>query len=282
MSIAVVVLTQSDRTADLLPLIDSLASVELDDRILIGNGVICPRFDGWTCIDLDDNIGVPAGRDLGIRETNCDLVLVLDDDAILLSNDIVEIARDGFSQVTRLGVLGLRIVAPSGVTSPARWRPTTHRNDASERFKRAVTFPGGAHILLRDAYLDVGGYCGDFFFKHEETDLSWSLLSAGFDIRFVDDPLVEHPATAESRHPRLLAVSVRNKVWLARRHLPAPLALLSLAASFRMLRSARSLGDLADFGRGLKHGLATTPFERAPMSWSTTIELTQRGRPPIL
>jgi hypothetical protein len=61
-------------------------------------------------------------------------------------------------------------------------------------------FLGGACALRREAYDSVGGYFTELFYGHEELELSWRLIDAGWMIEYLDDVRVTHPKTDISRH----------------------------------------------------------------------------------
>ena len=61
------------------------------------------------------------------------------------------------------------------------------------------------------------------------TDLSWQLLDRGWDIRYSPEVTVTHPTTTPRRHEMAARLTARNRVWLARRNLPWPLALTYVA-----------------------------------------------------
>lgn len=64
---------------------------------------------------------------------------------------------------------------------------------------------------------------GEFFFGHEESDLAWRALDAGWKILYEPELVLQHPATSPARHAVYYRFTARNRVWLARRRLPAAL-----------------------------------------------------------
>ena len=76
----------------------------------------------------------------------------------------------------------------------------------------------------------------------------------------------------------------RNRVWLARRNLPAPVGAVYLATWFG-ITSARSVGNVAALKAGLRgwrEGLTTPAGRRQPISWRTVLRLTTKGHPPLI
>jgi hypothetical protein len=75
---------------------------------------------------------------------------------------------------------------------------------------------------------------------------------------------------------------MRNRVWLAYRNLPVPLAAGYVANWFAIstVRDPRSVGTLI---RGAWQGWRSRPRdERSPIEWRTVAELTRLGRPPLV
>jgi len=78
-------------------------------------------------------------------------------------------------------------------------------------------------------------------------------------------------------------MNARNRVWVARRNLPLPLAPIYIAvwAAITVAR-IRRLSPLKIWFRGLHEGLTTDCGPRRPMSWRTVLRMSIAGRPPIV
>src|SRR4029077_7879113 len=122
-----------------------------------------------------------------------------------------------------LAVISFRVADPEGGPG-ARWHVPRLRAGDPERSSPVTTFAGGACAIRRAAYLAAGGLPEAFFYAHEETDLAWRLLGLGY--RLEDDaPVgVRHPVLPNARHAGFYRLDGRNRVLLARRNLPWPLA----------------------------------------------------------
>lgn len=119
--------------------------------------------------------------------------------------------------------------------------------------------------------------------KHEETDLAWRALDAGWDILYEPQLVLQHPRTSPARHAVYHRMTARNRVWLARRHLPAPLVpvYLGVWTVLTVARTRSASGLRAWFG-GFAEGLRTDPGPRRPMRWRTVARMTSLGRPPVV
>jgi hypothetical protein len=78
-------------------------------------------------------------------------------------------------------------------------------------------------------------------------------------------------------------LGARNRVWLARRHLPAPLGALYVASfALRMLPLLRSRTRARAALRGYRAGLREACGERRPLRARTLWRMTRAGRPPVI
>ena len=57
---------------------------------------------------------------------------------------------------------------------------------------------------------------------HEGIDLGWRLMDAGWRLAYAGDVVARHPAPTGRPHRYSYYFGARNRVWLARRHLPLP------------------------------------------------------------
>jgi hypothetical protein len=78
-------------------------------------------------------------------------------------------------------------------------------------------------------------------------------------------------------------MQARNRVWLARRNLPLPLAVgyVMTWVALTVLR-ARSRLALRESARGWVQGLRTPCGDRRPIRWRTVWRMTKAGRPPLV
>jgi len=228
--------------------------------------------------ETERNLGVPGGRDLGLRASVEGIVGFLDDDAELLGDPtgIVE----AFDSDERLGAVALRLVDERGETA-RRHVPHAGAN-APAADSSVAYFLGGACAIRRGAYEEVGGYFTELFYGHEEIELSWRLIDAGWRIRYLADVEVFHPRTEISRHPDGWRLTGRNRVWIARRTLPWPIAFVHVL-TWLVLGAARAPRGAcrSSYLRGWWSGWRG-PIERRPIAWSTVWRLTRLGRPPII
>jgi GT2 family glycosyltransferase len=279
-----------DRPRELRTLLDSVAAQEGAPVrvVVVGNGAPLPELpDGVRGIELPENVGIPAGRNAGVeafgpRGEEVDAVLFLDDDGVLPLTDTAARVREAFSADPRLGIISFRIADPETGTTQRRHVPRLRASDPM-RSSKVTTFLGGATAVRSAVFADVGGLPDEFFYAHEETDLAWRALDAGWSVEYRADMLLHHPATAPSRHAVYHRMVARNRVWLARRNLPWPLVPAYLG-SWVLLTLARrpSRQALRAWFGGFAEGWTTPCGKRRPMRWRTVWRMTRLGRPPVI
>lgn len=290
LSLGAVVLTMGDRATELNALLESVAgqSGPPVHTVVVGNGAELPPLpDGVRPVQLDENLGIPAGRNAGIEAfgpagRDVDVVLFLDDDGLLPDRETANTLRACFDADPGLGIVSFRIADPDSGATQRRHVPRL-RASHPERSSKVTTFLGGACAVRSAVFADVGELPGDFFYAHEETDLAWRALDAGWDIAYRADAVLAHPTTSPARHALYYRMIARNRVWLARRNLPAPLIPLYLGTWLLLTLLRRPSRDArkAWFG-GFREGWKSPAGQRRPMSWRTAWRLTRLGRPPIV
>ncbi len=228
------------------------------------------------------NLGIPGGRNLGVAalDERCALVLFLDDDGELLGDDVLVGAAERFARDPLLGAVSLRIVDPASGATQRRHVPRLRVGDPL-RSSWVTTFLGGASILRLDAYRAAGGLPEEFFYAHEETSLAWRLLDRGYRLWYAGDLAMAHPATPPARHATYHHLTARNRVLLARKHLPHPLSIVYVVL-WAALGLARSPGGRLALLRGFADGLRAEGVTREPIRWRTVWRMTRYGRPPLL
>jgi hypothetical protein len=281
--VSVIVLTTGDRpveVANALTSVDTQSGVS-SESILVRNGGPPIEFNVDIDLALERNIGVPGGRNHGARHARMPLLCFLDDDATLIDDDVLAKASTRFNQSSALAVIGLRIVDGDGNTR-RRHHPRLLRS--VERSGPVTSFPGGACVIRKDAFLEVGGFCEDFVFALEETDLAWRLIDAGWRIDYGADLLAYHPPTAADRRSDVAERTARNRVWLARRNLPWPVGAVYVLTwlAIGIIRSRLAPKRIAALIRGTCAGLSGRGGYRHPIRWLTVGRLTRLGRPPII
>jgi GT2 family glycosyltransferase len=277
--IAAVVLTQGRRPAELAAAIESLRAQTIDvDIVVVGNGW---RPDGLAVrtVALAEDRGIPAGRNAGVPAVTGDLLFFLDDDARLAEPDALARVRERFEDPS-LGLLQLRVIASDGGTPPRDWVPRLRVGDRARSSDITAVWEG-AVAIRRELFERIGGWPEEFRFAHEGIDLAWRVMDTGARVAYAGDIAVLHPAYATAPHDYSAYYGARNRVYLARRHLPLPLGVPYVAGyALRTLPLLRGRARAAL--RGYRDGLRGNCGPRRPLRANTLWRMTRAGRPPLI
>jgi len=183
-----------------------------------------------TVIRDADSPGYIVGRNRLVRAAGQPYVLLLDDDARLLSREALVLALDILENDSEVGAVGFAQAERDGRPWGAHMQPSPARDP-----RRVRSFIGFAHLLRRDLFLALGGYRECFRHYGEEKEYCLRLMEAGHSVVYLPDALVAHVPDPNGRDPRrylryvarndclnaLLNDPVRRLMWT----LPARLAL---------------------------------------------------------
>ncbi|MEO5876047.1 MAG: glycosyltransferase [Streptosporangiaceae bacterium] len=255
--------------------------------ILVANGIPgewSPPIDDSRVrlVRLPANLGIPGGRNEGVAASTGELIFFLDDDGYYPSLELGRHLADSFAADPKLGIVSFQVKDPEGGPGQRRHVPRLRAGDP-DRSSEVTTFLGGACAMRRTAFDAAGGLPADFFYAHEETDLAWQAMDAGFRITYDASAVMCHPAVLPTRHAMFYRYNARNRVWLAKRNLPWPLAITYIGVwiSMTVLRE-RSPKALRPWFKGFVEGWRTPSGPRRPIRWRTAWRMARIGRPPII
>jgi GT2 family glycosyltransferase len=289
-TVAVVVLTQGTRPAELQHGLESVIAQQdvHTDIVVVGNGWDPAAADpplpaGVAALAVPENIGIPAGRNRGVPLVSGEWLFFLDDDASIPSPTFLSDAIRILSADPTLGMLQPRLADPEGGASPRRWIPRIRKGDP-ERSSNVFSVLEAAIVLPRAVFERAGGWADPFFYAHEGIDLAWKVWDQDRRVWYAGDLLAEHPAVSPTRHADYYRLNARNRVWLARRNLPAVLVPLYVGSwtAIQILRWFRSPSVLRAWFGGWVEGWRSDPGERRPLRWRTVWRMTLAGRPPVV
>lgn len=284
--VGVVVLTQGRRPDDLRRALQSVLAqrgVSLD-VVCVGNGWRPEGLpDGVRTLALPENVGIPAGRNAGVPHVAGEYLFFLDDDASVPSPEFLRDAIALIDSPRRIGLVQPRVDDIAGGETPRRWIPRIRKGDPRSS---GVVFSvwEGAVVLRRSTFEAVGGWAAPFFYAHEGIELAWRVWDQGLTTWYAGDLVAEHPVIQPTRHSQYYRLNARNRVWLARRNLPAVLVPLYVGSwtAIQCLRWARNRPALTAWFAGWREGWRADPGERRPIAWRTVLRMAFAGRPPIV
>jgi GT2 family glycosyltransferase len=280
-----VVLTAGRRRPDLRAAVESLLrqrGVE-SDIVVVGNGCDpegVPEGVRVLALPIDD--GIPAGRNAGVAHVRGELLFFLDDDARLAADDALARVAAELAADPGLALVQLRPEPLDGGARSRDWVPRLRVGDPARSSEITVVWEGAVG-LRRAVFEQVGGWPADFRFVHEGVDLGWRIMDAGHRMLYAGDIVVLHPSPSGNAHAYSYYFGARNRVWLARRHLPLPLGVLYVTAfALRTVPRLKSWRAVQESARGYRDGMRGAAVGRSPLRAWTLLRMTRAGRPPIM
>ena len=227
-----------------------------------------------------DHVGYIAGRNILVERAAGAYVLLLDDDAFLLTADPVQRALAALEADARL-------LAVAFAQADAAGRPWARTMQPSPVEQTACigAFIGFAHLIRRDLFLELGGYRTEFFFYGEEKDLCLRALDAGLRVLYLPDAFVAHvPDPGGRTAARYVRSVIRNDILFGLFNEPLPIAAYGLPLRLWRYRAmARAHGDSGGIPWILREIRAQWPSVRRlrrPVSWRTMLEWRRLARHP--
>jgi GT2 family glycosyltransferase len=265
--VSIVVLTH-DRRTEVLRTLHRLAVAEPDcATVVVDNAskdgsaaAIARRFPAVRVVRLARNIGA-AGRNAGLAATDTPYVAFCDDDTWWQAGSLQR-AVDILDAYPKLAVVSARVL----VGRQRREDPTSARMQASPFCNQLGVpgteifgFLGGACVMRRAAFLEIGGYHRRLFLGGEEGLLAIDLMTRGWHMAYAPDLAVHHYPSRRRDVPDRRRLLLRNAIWRAWLRRPARAA---LRETQRWLMQARDEGLLAPCLWSALPGIAWLPLER--------------------
>ena len=240
----------------------------------------CPEGVRLDVIRSDRHIGNAAGRNLLVQRATNPYVLLIDDDAFVLSGDGVERAIAALASDS--GVLAVAFAQADADGRP--WHRAMQPAPVDQAACIAA-FIGFAHLVRRDLFLALGGYRTEFVCYGEEKDLCLRALEAGLRILYLPDALIAHvPDPAGRTAAGYVRSVIRNDVLFGLFNEPAAVAACGVPLRLWRYRAmARAHGDSGGLTTILREITSHWPSvrrRRRAVSWRTMLEWRRLARRP--
>ena len=258
--VGVVVITWQRRDEALAAVGRLCALPERPPVVLVDNGstdgtaaAVRARFSDVDVVALPENVGA-VGRNVGVDRLRTPYVAFCDDDTWWEPGSLRH-AADVLDAYTRVAVVNARIVMePGGADDPivAELRDSPVPGPDWLPGPALGSFLAGASVVRRSAFVAAGGFSSRLWLGGEEELLATDLLSAGWELCYLEDLVVHHQAS-RLRDARLRRrIGLRNTLWftwLRRPFAPAMRRTLFLART--VPRDRTSALGVWDAARGL-------------------------------
>jgi len=184
------------------------------------------QFPSVRMVALDRNYGFAEGNNRAAAEARNDWIAFLNNDLrvpqdwlrslvapLYLQPDLASIA----SRIMTWDGTEVDFVGGSmnfyGHAFQLNFREHASRHDEARRILFAC---GGAMLVRREIFLEVGGFDSDFFIYFEDVDLGWRLNVLGYDVWYTPDATVYHRHHGATKNWISHGVQVlydRNALW---------------------------------------------------------------------
>lgn len=220
-----IVLLSWNRKSEIKECIDSIRRifngeiVVVDQNSVDGSKEYLKSRNDIILIELAENVGVAAGRNVGMISAKNDITIILDSDAYFDEefpfNRIVEV----FDNNSELSVIAFKILN-SYSKELDNWpylKPSSYSNSIFE----AGRFHGCGHAIRKEHFVEVGKYDDALFFFWEEVDLSFRLLAKGYVINYMPEFVVYHSRVPTARFEwknNRFFYKVKNRIYIVRKY----------------------------------------------------------------
>lgn len=238
-TVSAVIITRNRKEA-LGRVIDRLLEQPVEEIIVVDHGSddgAPQKVRGYggrvQLLEPGENLGL-GGRNVGAAEATGDLLLMLDDDCFPLPGS-VETLADAFHANPRLGVAGGfvrdvdsdgNVVRQTELGTFDWWLRAGRTGDAPPEGFPAFSFPEGACMIRREAYLEAGGFFAPYFLASSEVDLGARLQANGWEVRYFPGAAFDHmKADSERQSSEMnLYYRIRNHLWYIWLRFPTSIA----------------------------------------------------------
>ena len=200
------------------------------------------RFPAVRLVVLVENRGFTGGNNAGAAAVRGRFVAFLNNDTIAESGWLARL-RDGIDDGAGFLLTTSRIVymhdasiIDSAGDGMFRWGGAFkhhHGGPADQACVSGEVFGvcGGACLIRRDVFDELGGFDEAFFASHEDVDLSYRARLRGYRCRYVADAVVRHHGSATIGRVSASAVfyGQRNLEWVYLKNTPSSLLVRTLA-----------------------------------------------------
>lgn len=174
-----------------------------------------------TLVHHVESLGLVVRRNQGVAAATTNIVVSIDDDAVLTDREIVKQTVAAFDS-ERIGAVAIPFANIKRSPDVMQLAPRPDRAYVAD------TFIGTAHAVRRDVFVRLGGYRGQLFHQGEETDYCIRLLGAGYVVRLGSGAPIHHFESPRRDFRRMDHYGPRNAVLFAWQNVPFPLALVQL------------------------------------------------------
>jgi GT2 family glycosyltransferase len=215
------------RHTEALAAVQSILSQKGDlELILIDNNPdatlksLLPDDERIKHLQQNCNRGYVWARNHAVEIAQGDIIVFLDDDAEIQSENVVENLIAHFKNNPHAACIAFQIRNYYTQTIVPKEFPHPDLK-ISDRKSLVSYYVGAGHAFRSEIVRSLGTFL-DMNYGGEELEYSFRLINNGYQIIYVPDVIVLHKAAIGGRHSygKNIYYSVRNRLWLTARYLP--------------------------------------------------------------
>lgn len=171
-------------------------------------------------VDNPENLGVSAGRNLGITHAHGRYVIFMDDDAVFEKRDVLAQVHQKFEDKPEVGIIGFGVY---NFFTGEQDHPVKNQKKLSENEFYNNIFWGCGFVVRKAVFDEIGPFDGRFFYGMEEYDLCYRAMDKGHKVLFTKDIAVLHKVSTSGREKNTAKYTRMfiNKNLIAYRYLGA-------------------------------------------------------------
>lgn len=195
--------------------------IVVDNASCDGTGdMVQSLFPGVRYFYLNNNFGVPGGRNYGVRMSEGEFCVFIDDDAIFADDNALSRVVSYFRSDSDLGCIAFRIVRPGDGVEEYKSIPRLDKKIIHEDYECSY-FCGAGFAVRHDLFLEMGMFWEPLLFIGEELDFSYRLVNQGYKILRSSAISIIHYETPQARVPgKWIYHGARSRFLVAVRNLP--------------------------------------------------------------
>lgn len=125
-------------------------------------------------IFLPVNLGVAGGRNVGILNSEADILIFLDNDLIINQKDIFDKIEENFARLLDAGIITFKLL---NVKGQMYWWPFSYpESEYKDKEFVAHVFSGGACAIKRVVFEEIGLFDSYLYYGNEELDLGIRMI----------------------------------------------------------------------------------------------------------
>ncbi|MBS3793257.1 glycosyltransferase [Candidatus Bipolaricaulota bacterium] len=243
-------------------------------RKLIENRFSDPRINYFP---MDENRGVAGGRNEGVKRSNGEIMVFIDDDALFRGPDAITQIMRRFADSSDLGVISFKSLDYESGDPVWQEIPLRDKSLNLDEEQETSYYLGGACAIRKEVFDRVGLYSDKFVYAFEELDLSFRIVEDGYRIIYFPTVAILHKNPPERGDKSLgyWEKMLENRIRASVRNLPWRYVFFSglIWSGYILLRTKGRLDVLARSYGNLIRDRKVLLKERNPISFETITKL---------